>query len=136
MKPYTYVNYARKCEPAFGFYEKHLGAKRLAMTRHSQSPNFSKVPPAFKDAVLHARISIGDTVLMGADIPGAQPIRSAYLSILPDSIDEAERVYRVLSDGGEIFMPMEETPFAMRFAMLRDRFGSSWMILHERPPAS
>jgi PhnB protein len=133
MKLYTYVNYAGKCEQAFRFYEQHLGAKLLAITRHSQSPNFSKVPPEFKDAVLHARISIGGTVVMGADIPGAQPMRSGYLSILPDSIDEAERIYRVLSDGGEIFMPMEETPFAMRFAMLRDKFGTSWMILHERP---
>ena len=42
-------------------------------------------------------------------------------------------VYALLSDGGEIFMPMEETFFAFRFAMLRDRFGTSWMILHERP---
>jgi PhnB protein len=135
MKLYTYVNYAGKCELAFRFYEKHLGAKLLTMTRHSQSPNFGKVPPEFNDAVLHARISIGGTLLMGADVPGAQPMRSAYLSILPGSIDEAERIYRVLSEG-EIFMPMEETPFATRFAMLRDKFGTSWMILHERPSAN
>ena len=44
---------------------------------------------------------------------------------------EAERVYALLTDGGEIFMKMERTPFANRFAMLRDRFGTSWMLLHQ-----
>src|SRR5260370_25267387 len=71
---------------------------------------------------------------MGADIPPErfQPMRSAYLSLIVSSIEEAERVYAVLSDGGEIFMQMQETFFAFRFGMLRDKFGSSWMILHER----
>jgi PhnB protein len=60
-------------------------------------------------------------------------MRSAYLSLIVESNEEAERIYALLSDGGEIFMPMAETFFAFRFAMLRDRFGTSWMILHERP---
>ena len=60
-------------------------------------------------------------------------MRSVYLSLILDSVDEAERVYALLSDGGQIYMPMAETFFAFRFAMLRDRFGTSWMILHERP---
>jgi PhnB protein len=72
---------------------------------------------------------------MGADVPPErfQPMRSAYLSLVVGSIEEAERIYAVLSDGGEIFMRMEETFFAFRFGMLRDKFGTSWMILHERP---
>jgi len=133
MKLYTYLNYPGNCEQAFRFYEEHLGGKITTMMRHGQQPNGGRIPPEFKDAVLHARIDIGDTVLMGADVPGAQPMRSAYLSLLAGSTDEAERIYGLLSDGGEIFMRMEETFFALRFAMLRDRFGTSWMILHERP---
>jgi PhnB protein len=78
-------------------------------------------------------MTIGETELLGADIPGAQPMRSAYLSLLVSSVDEAERIYAALSEGGEIFMPMSETFFAVRFAQLRDRFGTSWMILYERP---
>ena len=61
------------------------------------------------------------------------PIRSAYLSLGVDSIDEAERIYTLLSDGGQIFMPMEETFFAYRFSMLRDRFGTSWMVINQKP---
>jgi PhnB protein len=73
---------------------------------------------------------------MGADIPTAEPIRSAYVSLTVDSAAEAERVYALLSDNGQIFMKMEETFFAERFAMLRDRFGTSWMILAPAAPRS
>jgi PhnB protein len=60
-------------------------------------------------------------------------MRSVYLSLQVDSTAEAERLYKLLTEGGEIFMPMEETFFAHRFAMLRDKFGTSWMILHQKP---
>jgi len=50
-----------------------------------------------------------------------------------DSTDEAERIHALLAEGGQIFMPMQETFFAHRFSMLRDRFGTSWMIIHQRP---
>jgi PhnB protein len=66
---------------------------------------------------------------MGADIPGAEPIKSAYCSLTLDTDAEAERVYALLTDGGQIFMKMEKTFFSSRFAMLRDRFGTSWMLL-------
>ena len=98
-------------------------------------PGASDVPPEWRDAILHARIDLGGTELLGADVPPErfQPMRSAYLTLVLDSSDEAERIYALLSEGGQIFMPMEETFFAFRFAMLRDRFGTSWMLIHEKP---
>ncbi len=134
MKLYTYLNYGGNCEQAFRFYEQHLGGKITMMMTHGQQPNSTDVPADWKKAILHARIRIGETELMGADIPPErfQPMRSAYLSLVAGSSDEAERIYTILSDGGELFMPMQETFFAHRFAMLRDKFGTSWMILHER----
>ena len=72
---------------------------------------------------------------MGTHVPNAQPMRSAYLSLAVQSDAEAERVFSALSDGGEVFMPMQETFFATRFAQLRDRFGINWMIVRERPMA-
>src|ERR1700683_5356113 len=105
------------------------------MMTHGQAPDQSRVNPEWKEAVLHARISIDDTDLMGADIPDAQPMRSAYLSLAVQSDAEAERIFSALSDGGEVFMPLQETFFATRFAQLRDRFGINWMVIHERPMA-
>jgi PhnB protein len=135
MKLLTYLNFGGNCEQAFRFYQQHLGGKITFMMTHGQQPNPNDVSPDWKNAILHARISIGETELMGADIPPDrfQSMRSAYLSLIVNSIEEAERIYALLSDGGQIFMPIEETFFAFRFAMLRDKFGTSWMILHERP---
>ena len=133
MKLYTYLNYSGKCQEAFRFYEKHLGGKITMMMTHGQGPHADDGPPDWKNAILHARISIGETELLGADIPNSQPMRSAYLTLIVSSTEEAERIYATLADGGEVFMPMAETFFAVRFAQLRDKFGTSWMILHERP---
>jgi PhnB protein len=129
-----YVNYRGRCEDAFRFYEQHLGGRVTGLVRHGEQPN-PGVPADWKDKVLHARIEIAGTVLMGADVPHAEPMRSAYLSLSVDSEPDAERIYALLADGGEVFMQLEQTPFANRFAMLRDRFGTSWMLLHQ-PPAS
>ncbi len=133
MRMNIYVNFRGKCVEAFHYYESHLGAKVGMMMTHAQSPDQSPVGPEWKDAVLHARISIGDTELMAADIPNAEPMRSAYLTLRMDSNIEAEQVFAALSDGGRVLMPMEETFFAFRFAQVQDRFGINWMILHERP---
>jgi len=133
MRLNTYVNFPGNCAEAFRFYETHLGGKVGMMMTHGQAPDQSQVKPEWKDAVLHARISIGDTELMGADIPDAQPMRSAYLTLNVDSDREAERIFSALADGGSVFIPLAETFFASRFGQLRDRFGLNWMILHERP---
>ena len=135
-KMYTYVNFAGKCAEAFRFYEKHLGGKITMLMTHGQAPDQSKVNPAWKDLVLHARMSLGGTDLMGADIPQAEAMRSAYLTLLVDSDAEAERVFVALGDGGQILMPIAETFFATRFGQVRDRFGINWMILRERPRES
>jgi PhnB protein len=132
-----YLNYGGNCEEAFRFYERHLGGRITAVTKHGELPDPAAVPAGWEDKIVHARMELGGTVLMGADIAGDrfQPMRSAYLSLRLDGAEEAERVYALLSEGGQIFMKMEETFFASRFAMLRDRFGTSWMLLHERTPA-
>jgi PhnB protein len=135
MKLYTYLNYGGNCAEAFRFYEQHLGGKISMIMTHGQMPDATGVSPEWKDKVLHARITLGGAELLASDVPPErfQPIRSAYLSLVVDSSAEAERIYALLSEGGEVFMAMTETFFAFRFGMLRDRFGTSWMILHEKP---
>jgi PhnB protein len=134
MQLLTYLNYGGNCRQAFEFYVANLGGKITMMMTHAEAPGAVNVPPELKNAVLHARLELGGTSVLGADVPPQrfQPMRSAYLTLLLDSIDEAERVYALLTDGGEVFMQMEETFFAHRFAMLRDKFGTSWMLIHER----
>jgi PhnB protein len=130
MRLDIYLNYRGNCEQAFRFYEQHLGGRITAIVRHGEQSN-PNVPTDWKEKVLHARIEIGTTVLMGADIPQSEPMRSAYLTLTLDREADAEQAYALLADEGEIFMKMEKTLFANRFAMLRDKFGTSWMLLHQ-----
>ncbi|HUN61967.1 MAG TPA: VOC family protein [Candidatus Sulfotelmatobacter sp.] len=135
MKLHTYLNYGGNCEEAFRFYEQHLGGKVTFLMRHEESPASSNVPESWQKKVLFSRMTLGQTDIMGNDVPADrfQPMRSVYLSLTVDSIAEAERIHNLLADGGQIFMPLQETFFAFRFSMLRDKFGTSWMIIHERP---
>jgi PhnB protein len=132
MKIYTQLNFGGNCEEAFRFYEKNLGGKITTMMNESQALG---APEGAGKAIIHARMSIGDTVLIANDVPPSvfQKIRSVYLFLSVDSAEEAERVYKLLAEGGEVYMPMEETFFATRFSQLRDKFGVSWSIIHERP---
>jgi PhnB protein len=135
MKLLTYLNYGGNCAQALRFYEQHLGGKITMMMTHGEQPDPHNVQPEWRNAILHARMTIGETELLAADVPPGrfQPMRSAYLSLSVSSTGEAERIHALLSDGGQIFMPMQETFFAFRFSMLRDKFGTSWMIIYERP---
>ena len=135
MKVNTYLNFGGNCAEALRFYEQHLGGKILMRMTYGEMPEPKNFPPGMENSVLHARIVLGDTALMASDGPPdrVQPMRSAYISLSVDSIEEAERIHGALSDGGEVLMPMGETFFAHRFSMLRDKFGISWMVIRERP---
>lgn len=135
MRLNTYLNYGGNCAEAFKFYEEHLGGKIGMMMKHSDMPDPSKVIPGMEHSVLHATITIGETMIMASDVPTDRwkPMRSAYLALNLDSDREAERIFALLAEGGDVFMPMQETFFATRFAQLRDKFGTSWMLIHERP---
>lgn len=134
MKLNTYINFGGRCEEAFQFYEKHLGAKTSSIFRWSEMPDAAKhTPPGMGNNVLHGRLEIGGTYLMAADVPGAEPMRSAYLTLTVDNSQEAERIYAALLEGGDVLMKMGETFFAHRFGQVRDKFGILWMIIHQKP---
>jgi PhnB protein len=136
MKLTTYLNFPGNCREALAYYEKHLGGKALTVSTWDQMPGQQNLPPGItKDSVMHARITIGDTMLMASDGPPGrvEPMRTAYVCYGAADNEEAERVYKALTDGGEVFMAMNETFFAHRFGQLRDKFGINWMVIHEKP---
>ncbi|WP_058188947.1 VOC family protein [Terracidiphilus gabretensis] len=138
MKLQPYLNYGGNCAEAFRFYEEHLGGKINFMMTFAQMPEPKQIPPGMENGVLHVSMILGETVVMASDVQPErfQPMRSAYLSLSVDSDQEAERIYKLFEEGGEIFTPIQETFFATRFAMLRDKFGTSWMVVHNRPMPS
>ena len=131
MRLNTFLNFGGNCEQALRFYEQHLGGKITMLMRRSEQPGQPITWPGWENSVQYAYMDLGETQLMASDVPPDrfQPMRSAYLTLTVDGAPEAERVWALLSDGGQILMRMEETFFATRFGQLRDRFGTLWMIL-------
>ena len=135
MRLNTYLAFNGNCQEAFQFYARVLGGKIVAMVPHRGSPTEAHTPPELLDQILHARLTVGESVLMGSDAPpgrgGAAKGYSVNLGV--DTPSEAERIFHGLAEGGTVMMPIEETFWAFRFGMLTDRFGIPWMVNCERP---
>jgi PhnB protein len=135
MNLYTHLNFGGNCDNAFRFYEQHLGGTVTIVMKQSQmTPAQPAQLAGNEDRVVHARLSVAGVELIGNDVPADRfrPIRSSYLYLALDSPEDAERVYGALAEEGKVSMPIAETPYASRFAQLRDRFGVLWTIIHER----
>ncbi len=130
MQVHPYLNFNGQCEEAFKFYEECLGGRIVTMMSHGDSPIADQLPAEWHASILHARMDLGGTVLMGSDNPPGHASKPAgmYVALFADSAAEAERVFHALAENGQIQMPMEKTFWAERFGMLTDRFGTQWMI--------
>ncbi|HJU18453.1 MAG TPA: VOC family protein [Stellaceae bacterium] len=129
-----YLSFDGQCEAAFKFYERYLNGNLVALLTYGDSPMADQVPPERRGKIMHARLALGDAVLMGGDCPqGQYRVPQGFTVTLGiDDPDEAERVFTALSEGGSVQMPLQETFWAARFGMLIDRFGIPWMINCER----
>jgi len=130
MQLNTYLMFDGRCEEAFRFYEKCFRGKIVAMMTHKGTPAEEHVPAGWRDKILHARLDIGDQVLMASDSPPEHYAKAAGFSVSVQVKDpaEADRLFNALADKGEIRMPIGETFWSPRFGMLVDRFGIPWMI--------
>lgn len=104
MRLNTYLNFGGNCEQAFRFYEQHLGGEITMLMRRAEQPNQTDTWPGWEQSIQYAIMKIGETELMGADVAPErfQPMRSVYLSLTVNSAEEAERIYSLLSDGGQV----------------------------------
>ena len=128
LNPYLMFN--GTCEAAFKFYGKVLGGKIEAMMPHEGTPAEEHVPEEWRKKIMHARLVIGDEVLMASDAPPEhfQPMKGFSVSLNVDKPAEAERIFQALSEKGSVTMPLQQTFWATRFGMLVDQFGTPWMI--------
>jgi PhnB protein len=134
MQINPYLFFTGQCEEAFKFYEKLLNGKIQMMMPHEGTPAENGVPPEWRKKIMHARMTFGDQVLMASDAPPGhqQKPQGFSVSLSVDDPAEAERIFQGLAEGATITMPIQETFWAKRFAMLTDRFGIPWMINCEK----
>jgi PhnB protein len=119
-----------QCEAAFKFYEQTLGGKIEEMILYEGTPAAEHVPPEWRSKLIHARLTVGDNVLMGADAPPKryEEPKGFSVSLGTDGVAEAERIFYALAKDGKVRMPIKETSWAARFGMLVDQFGIPWMV--------
>jgi len=119
-----------QCEAAFKFYEQCLGGKIVTMLTYRNSPMAEQVSSEWLDKILHTTLNVDDTVLMGCDTPPEHFQEAKGISVVIGIAEpaNAERIFHALAEGGIVQMPIQQTFWAVRFGMLRDRFGIPWMI--------
>jgi PhnB protein len=135
MQLNPYLSYNGQCDAAFKFYEKALGAKILFKMIYGESPMAKDFPPETHKQIMHARLVVGDKVIMGSDSPCGryQKPQGFHVTLGIDTPEEAERIFKALSEGGTVQMPIQETFWAHRFGMLVDQFDIPWMVNCEKP---
>ena len=133
----AYLLFKGECEAAFKFYEKTLGGKVEATMTYGDSPMGQHMPAEWRNKIIHARMTVGSTVLMGSDPPPDryEAPKGFSVSIGLKDPAEAERIFNALSEGGNVKMPIQQTFWAAKFGMVVDRFGIPWMINCEQPAA-
>lgn len=135
-----------QCEAAFKFYQQCLGGEIVAMIPFGETPACDHVSAESRDKIMHARLMVGNQVLMGSDTTSEHPyegIKGSSVALNVDATEEAERTFEALAENGTVQMPLEETFWANRFRMLVDHrcavdgeLPASGMSLRWRAPAS
>ena len=128
LNPYLMFN--GQCEAAFKFYEQVLGGKITFSMTWGEMPGADQSPAETHKLIMHATLSVGDEVLMGADSPPGRYQRPTGMnvSLHMKDVGEGERIFNALAENGNVTMPFEKTFWSPGFGMCVDRFGIPWMV--------
>jgi len=134
MKLTPFLGFNGKTHEAMAFYAQALGGKVTSEMRYRDMPPMEntdgcgEMPPETLDHVAHSQLEVDSAILMAADGPSSGGENSTTINIDVDTVEEAERVFKALADGGEVKMPIGETFWAHRWGFLIDRYGKPWMV--------
>jgi PhnB protein len=129
-----HINFNGNAEEAFIFYKSVFGGEfaKIMRLKDIASPEF---PVAENDAnkIMHIALPIGKNILMGNDIPESmgrvnENENRSKIAVSAASREEADKLFSGLSAGGNIEVPMGDSPWGSYFGMFRDQFGIEWMV--------
>ncbi len=128
------INFNGNAEEAFNFYKSVFGGAFARVIRYKDMP-ISEFPISDKEAdkLMHIAFPIGNNVLIGNDVPECMGVVSenenrSKISISAESKAEATQLFEGLSAGGQIEVPLDESPWGSYFGMFRDKYGIEWMV--------
>ena len=136
MNVQPYLSFEGRAQEAIDFYKSALGATVDMIMHFKDAPPEAQanMTPESKDKIMHAAFRIGDTQVMASDgfCSGKASFSGVSLTLNATSNDEADKLFKALSQGGKVNMPMSETFFANRFGVVADKFGVNWMVIHPK----
>jgi PhnB protein len=134
MQIAPHLHFKGNCREAFKYYAEAFDGKIVFEMSYGESPVANQVPAEERTQIIHARVDIGGQYLLGMDASGSryQTPQGFHVQVAVEKPDQAERIFKALSQGGTITMPFQQTFWAHRFGMCTDRFGIPWMINCEK----
>jgi PhnB protein len=134
-----YLNFKGNTEDAFNFYKSVFGGEFSSVVRFKDMPAAGPVPPQDSNKLMHIALPIGKgNTLMGTDVleSAGQKLTEGdnfSLSITADSKSDADKIFGGLSAGGNVEVPMSDSPWGSYFGMSKDKFGIRWMVSYDQP---
>lgn len=139
LKINPYLNFAGNTEDAFKFYKSVFGGEFAVLQRFKDSPEAGRVPAPEKDKIMHVSLPVGEAAtLMATDALESMGHKltvgnNIQLSIEAESKNEVDRLFKGLSSGGKVTMPLADTFWGSYFGMVTDKFGVQWMVSYTKP---
>jgi PhnB protein len=130
-----YLFFGGNCRQAFTRYQEVFGGELTLLTM-KDAPGQEEAPPDVADMIIHAALMIDGDVLMGSDDPTTDsfgPVQGMMVSYDAAGVNDANRVFEALADGGTVTQALEPTFFSNAFGMCVDRFGTPWMVVGPDP---
>jgi PhnB protein len=133
----TYLNFPRNTREVFTFYKSVFGGEFSDVNTFRDVPPMEGVPPMAAedlDLIMHIELPItGGHVLMGTDAPESMGFivnfgNNIHISLEPDTVEEATRLFNALSYDGNVTMPFAKMFWGAWFGSFTDKFGVSWMV--------
>ncbi len=129
-----HINFNGNAEEAFNFYKSVFGGEFAKITRFKELAS-AEFPVADHEAekIMHIALPIGNSVLMANDVPEVlgrtnENENRSKIVISTESKEEADKLFNGLSVGGQIEMPISDSPWGSYFGMFRDKYGIEWMV--------
>jgi PhnB protein len=133
MKVMTQLAFNGQCRQAFELYEKVLHGKIAVMNTFGNSD--AKLPPgstaSAPDLIRFAELQVEDYAILGNDVPAQEykPMQGFHISLHVKTAAEASRIFKALAEGGKIETALSDVAWSSAFGIVRDRFGTPWLIL-------
>lgn len=128
-----YINFNGNAEEAFTFYKSVFGGEFGKIIRFKDLGPAPHIGEDEANKILRISLPIGNCVLMANDVPAAMGKVSenenrSKIAVIAKSREEADKLFNGLSAGGQVEMPMAESPWGTYFSMFRDKYGIEWTI--------